>query len=219
MEAQSLSCASDENGASRAAAETTTARLLRFVQRGSGRARGSGDIRMFGSHTVGARCRRRTALPSRTSATVTSGRPPRLGVVPQLVHLSSDASAGACHPLPARATALGGCWVAWTRRQQALSDNSSSGDAAVFAGRLVAPARRESRRGAWLYRLLGSSSATTSTTARCASRSLDAGTSLRAWGSACFWREGARGGVPIGLSWSPANSRSGSSLLGAGPAG
>ena len=126
-----------------------------------------------------------------------------------------------CYRLPPtkRATALGACWVAWTRRQQALSDNSSSGDAAVFAGRLVAPARRESRRGAWLYRLLGSSSATTSTTARCASRSLDEGTSasgrragrLLAGGSAC--------GVPIGLSWSPANSRSGSSLLGAGPAG
>ncbi len=34
-----------------------------------------GGIRTFGSHTVGARCRRTTALPSRTSATVTSGKP------------------------------------------------------------------------------------------------------------------------------------------------
>ena len=57
-------------------------------------------------------CGRKRALP------VDRGTSPP--VLLAFVHLSSDASAGRVTPLPARATALGACWVACTRRRQAL---------------------------------------------------------------------------------------------------
>ncbi len=70
-----LASAADDKQLSPASPAGDAARHMLVVQRGSGRAGGSGAIRMYGSHTFGAWCRRRTASQSGTSANVTSRSP------------------------------------------------------------------------------------------------------------------------------------------------